>query len=49
MAKDSKFDGPYIAHSMGGKAVAAALTPEQRQEKARKAIAARYAKRKLAA
>jgi hypothetical protein len=49
--KDSKqpFSGPYEAHAMGARAVNAKLTPEQRRAKARKAIAARWAKRKLAA
>ena len=43
------FHGPYEAHAMGARAVNAALTPKQRKAKARKAIAARWAKRKLAA
>jgi hypothetical protein len=34
---------------MGARAVNAALTPKQRKAAARKAIAARWAKRKLAA
>jgi hypothetical protein len=48
--QDSKpFSGPYEAHAMGARAVNAKLTPKQRRAKARKAIAARWAKRKLAA
>ena len=43
------FRGPYEAHAMGARAVNAALTAKQRQANARKAIAARWAKRKLAA
>jgi hypothetical protein len=43
------FCGPYEAHAMGARAVNAKLTKKQRQEKARKAIATRWAKRKLAA
>lgn len=42
------FHGPYEAHAMGARAVNAALTPKQRKAKARKAIAARWAKRKAA-
>lgn len=36
-------------HSMGGKAVQAKLTREERVAKAKKAIAARYARQKKAA
>jgi hypothetical protein len=43
------FRGPYEAHAMGARAVNARLTKEQRQASARKAVAARWAKRKLAA
>ena len=35
--------------SLGGKAAAANMTPEQRQERAKKAVAAREAKRALEA
>jgi hypothetical protein len=38
--------GGKIGGSMGGKKAAASMTPEQRSERARKAVAAREAKRK---
>jgi hypothetical protein len=43
------FCGPFEAHAMGGRATAKKLTKKQRQANARKAIAARWAKRKQAA
>ena len=49
MPKVEGFRGPYDAHAMGARAVNSALTAKQRKEKARKAITARWAKRKLAA
>jgi hypothetical protein len=38
--KIKKFCGPHSAHSMGGLATAAKMTPEQRSERARRAAAA---------
>jgi len=39
-----RFRGPYGAHSLGGKAAAANMTPEQRTARAAKAVAARLKK-----
>lgn len=43
-----KFNGPHSAHSLGGKASSANMTPEQRIKRAQAAIAVRWNAKKAA-